>query len=392
MRAAGQHAGEAWPARSRPRAARARPRRCHTASGPAQPGRIEPLPAVGSVALAVAPARPVAVDLVRPGPLADPVDRAARCAGARLDRVLAVRALVAARRRPPPASCPSEECPCSPPSRPRPCSGSTATRSPSRSTSPAACPASPSSARPTPSCREARDRVRAAVLSSGLDLAAAADHRQPGAVGAAQGRRRARPGHRHRRARAPTSSCRRRRSPTSRFIGELGLDGALRPRRRARCRWSTPSTRPTVVVPPRLDRRGRGSSAATGSGRPRTLRELVDALRGRRALARHRAVVARRPSRPTPLDLADVRGQPLGPPGPRGGRRRRAPPADDRPAGRGQDHAGPAPARPAARPRRRRCARGHPHPLRGRRAACRRAGWCGGRRSGRRTTARRRWR
>ena len=89
---------------------------------------------------------------------------------------------------------------------------------------------------PDTACRESRDRVRAAVMSSGIEwpshvasrsTSRPAGHRKIG--------RRARPRHRRRRARR-----RRRSSPPEAvegfgFIGELGLDGSLRrvPGRRA---------------------------------------------------------------------------------------------------------------------------------------------------------------
>jgi magnesium chelatase family protein len=159
---------------------------------------------------------------------------------------------------------------------------------------------------PDASCREARDRVRAALLSSGLpwplqritvnlapsgvrkvgsglDLAVAigvlvADGElQPGDVAGAS------------------------------FIGELGLDGTIRP---------VPGVLPLVdalpegdvVVPP-----ASGAEAAVlGRHRVRlasSLRQLVDALRRQGSWADPPAA-APRPLQPQMLDLADVRGQP----------------------------------------------------------------------------------
>ena len=53
-------------------------------------------------------------------------------------------------------------------SRPPPCSAPAGARSPSRSTSPTACPGFSVVGLPDEVCRESRDRVRAALLSSGL--------------------------------------------------------------------------------------------------------------------------------------------------------------------------------------------------------------------------------
>ena len=161
---------------------------------------------------------------------------------------------------------------------------------------------------PDASCREARDRVRAAVLSSGLkwpmkrvtvnlaptgvrkggaglDLPIAvalmvADDQLP----------------------APAvAGCA--------FIGELGLDGALR---------SVPGVlplvhavdRPAVVLPPSC-----ATEATLGGGGAavccaRSLREVVDCLCGRRRWDEPARPAPSGPEPPGP-DMADVRGQPL---------------------------------------------------------------------------------
>ncbi len=50
---------------------------------------------------------------------------------------------------------------------------------------------------PDTALREARDRIRAAIVNSGESLAQPQDHRRPVAGQPAQARQRLRPGHRH---------------------------------------------------------------------------------------------------------------------------------------------------------------------------------------------------
>ncbi len=171
-----------------------------------------------------------------------------------------------------------------------------------------ACPASPSSGLPDASCREARDRVRAALLSSrrrwpqqrvtvnlaptgvrktgaGLDLAIA--------VGPARGRR-ADPG----RARPTMSASWASSASTARSVPW-----------RARSRWSTPSTTETVVVAPgsavEAQLVGRHVVRAVA-----TLAELLASLCGDEPWPPLPSPDDL-PPLPEPPDLADVRGQPL---------------------------------------------------------------------------------
>ena len=205
---------------------------------------------------------------------------------------------------------------------------------------------------PDEACRESRDRVRAAVLSSGLDLAGQADHGQPGPGHAAQGRIGARPGDRRRgarrrRAAAVRGACRAWRSSassasTARFVAVVGAraDGRGHLRRAG--------GRAARLVP-----RGAGRHGANG------------AHRRQRSPSWSRLPAARRRG-PDPPDRGGDRGsaaaaRPGRRPRPAGGpagagdrRRRRAPPAVRRPAGLGQDDARPAPARAAAAARRHR--------------------------------------
>ncbi len=121
------------------------------------------------------------------------------------------------------------EASCSRPFHPPSCSVPAAIGSPSRCTSPRGSPASTSSVLPDESIRESRDRVRAAVMSAGVSWPdtkvtvnlAPSQQRKSGsgldlaiAVGvlAASGR-----------------SARSRRSSGLAFVGELGLDGSIRP-------------------------------------------------------------------------------------------------------------------------------------------------------------------
>ncbi len=159
---------------------------------------------------------------------------------------------------------------------------------------------------PDESCREARDRVRAALSSSGEDWPARKitvnlappRHRKTGsgldlaiAVGVlvAQGV-------------VPSASV-----VGLGFVGELGLDGSIR---------SVPGVAPMVGVMERVDVVVPAESvveanvAATGVVRPvRHLRELIEALNGREAwpdVDLPAQLVADEPM----LDLSDVRGQP----------------------------------------------------------------------------------
>ena len=167
------------------------------------------------------------------------------------------------------------------------------------------------------------------------------------------------------------------------FLGELGLDGAIR---------AVPGAVPLVDALP-----GEVAVVPVASaveawlvGRHRVrpvarLAELIDAFAGTR---RGRTTFRRaHPSRAPAPDLADVRGQPLarqaleiaaagghhlllvGPPG------------------RGQDDARQAPAGPAARSRSRRRACRPPVSTRRPGSRSRPAAWCGGRPSALRTTA-----
>ena len=114
---------------------------------------------------------------------------------------------------------------------------------------------------PDAACRESRDRVRAALLSSGLRVADAAGHGQPGAVGHAQGAARVSTSRSRSGSSSPSSEIEPpRRSPGVAFLGELGLDGSVR---------RVPGIVPLVDAltardgrgAARVQRRGRGWSA-----------------------------------------------------------------------------------------------------------------------------------
>lgn len=161
---------------------------------------------------------------------------------------------------------------------------------------------------PDEACREARDRVRAAVLSSGLAWPdakvtvnlAPPRHRKTGsgldlaiAVGVLVATEQLGPD-------AATGLA---------FVGELGLDGAIR---------DIPGVAPMVgvlptddwVVPPG----GVTEAGVAASGRIRTaatLRDLVEALAGRAGWPTPPTPTAPAPRAEAVPDLADVRGQPL---------------------------------------------------------------------------------
>ena len=204
---------------------------------------------------------------------------------------------------------------------------------------------------PDSACREARDRVRAAVQSSGLTWhprrytvnLAPTGLRKVGAaldLAIAIG------------VLVATEQLAAGRRRDVGFLGELGLDGSIRPvagalsaRRRARHRRRSSCLgalrgRGPAGRPPRRSRR---SSHLRRAGRVSARRGAV----ARRAAGRRRR--ARRRDRCRPGRRARPAARPAGARG-RGGRW--PPPAHGRPAGRGQDDARPPAAGPAARPRR----------------------------------------
>ncbi len=212
---------------------------------------------------------------------------------------------------------------------------------------------------PDTTCREARDRVRAALLSTGLTwpmcrvtvnlappglrkVGAGLDLAIAGALLAAS-------------EQVPAGALVGRA-----FVGELGLDG---------------SVRSVSGALPLIDALGAGEVVVPEGCtveaqlvgrhvvRPvATLGAMVRALQGVDPWPDAPDPVPPPPSPPGP-DLADVRGQPVARLRARGGGGRRAPPAARRPARLRQDDARPPPRRPASRPRPRRRPRRHLHPL-----------------------------
>ena len=237
---------------------------------------------------------------------------------------------------------------------------------------------------PDEACRESRDRVRAAVLSSGLQLAERARHGEPRAVEPAQGRLGPRPRHRRRLARRQRSGARRAPSTGLGFIAELGLDGSLRAVSGvAPMVAAMRPLRPVVSTASYREAEGVAGEQVRVAG---TLRELVDALNADAPWPRPPDDVFVDDEPPLP-DLADVRGQRQRQVGAGGGRCRWASPAARRGA-----RARARPCSPNACPgccRRwcRRCRSRPPWSTLRPACACPPEGWCGGRRSGRRTTA-----
>ena len=239
---------------------------------------------------------------------------------------------------------------------------------------------------PDTACRESRDRVRAAVISGGVRLAEPLHHRQPGPVGHAQDRCRARPRDRRRRPRRHRSArrrggraarVRRRARPRRHAAAGAGRrpDGRrARRRRRRRARSATP---PRRTSPP----------AARSAPRP-TSPSVVACLSGVAPWPELDPGRRTTPTLPALPDLADVRGQPVA---------RRALEI----AAAGGHHlllvGSPGTGKTMLAQRlpgllppldRDQAAGGDDGPLGGRAARCRPAGSCASRRSARRTTPR----
>jgi magnesium chelatase family protein len=162
---------------------------------------------------------------------------------------------------------------------------------------------------PDASCREARDRVRAAILSSGLDwpLKRVTVNLAPSGI------RKGGAGLDLPIAVALLVASRQLRAGAVDglgFIGELGLDGSLRGVPGIVSMVDAIRT-PTVIVP-------RGSAAEAALLRRHLvrgaadLRALVAALRGEAAWPDLPPAPAGAGAEPDPPDLVDVRGQPLG--------------------------------------------------------------------------------
>ena len=208
--------------------------------------------------------------------------------------------------------------------------------------------------------------MRSAIANSGARLPAARAHHQPLAGRPAEARVRVRPGHRPRRASPRTASWRANPSIACVHLGELGLDGRLRP---IRGMLPVGARRRAGRVRHRHGARGqrrRGVARARNPGRRRRLAARGGDLARRRRSSRSRSSRSCRsppPNRPTmratsPTSSATRRRR-----GAAGRRGRRAPPVPARAARRRQDDARLTPARHPARPRRRGGPRGQLDPV-----------------------------
>ena len=237
--------------------------------------------------------------------------------------------------------------------------GSTATWSRSRRTSGSACRRTAWSA-----CRTRRWPSRATGSAPRWSTAASTGRRPSGSRSTCR-----RPACRsaapastcasRRRSSRPRRPCRRTSFDDAVLLGELGLDGRVRPVRGVLPPWWPPlpgpvSSPPSWSRPPTPPRRR--WCRACGSPGCGTLAGLVARARGddaaRRRARRRTPAPAGRPAEDDPAHRAGPRRRAR--PGDRalparGGRRRRPPPADDRAARCGQDDAGRAAARAAAR-------------------------------------------
>ena len=174
----------------------------------------------------------------------------------------------------------------------------------------AACRRSRSSASPTRPIREARERVRAAIVELRPRVPAAADHRQPRARLPAQDRPGVRPAARRRaarRVRAARPATRRGLRDRRRAVADRRR--AVDPRRAGdrRGRAPAPARRGCCCRAP-APRRRRSCRAWTVLG-IESLREAVDVLAGRAEPPPPPSRRPRSPSAEPMLDLADVRGQ-----------------------------------------------------------------------------------
>ena len=157
--------------------------------------------------------------------------------------------------------------------------------------------------------RVARSRARRGHVVRSV-VAEQTHHRQPGAEWPTQDRRRARSPDRARRPRRGRRRCR-----STRPVG-IGVDRRARPRRscsqRSRRRVHGAGGRRVGLVVPATSHIEAGLVDDRHVRSVSHLRELIDALRGRRAVAR----CARLPLPPTSsastLDMADIHGQHLG--------------------------------------------------------------------------------
>ena len=258
----------------------------------------------------------------------------------------------------------------------------------SRSTSAAGLPAFTVVGLADKAVREARERVRAALVNSGFEFPQRADHRQPRAGRPAQDRAGLRPAARGRAAGRRRPARARRRSTGCAVVGELSLD--RRAAGRCAARWRSPRARAATGSRAWCSRaRARAEAAlvagARGARRRRPRRGgRVPARRGRAAAAA-RPRAGRRPRLRRSPDLADVRGHdgliPALEVAAAGGHNLYL----HGPARHRQDDARPAAAVDPAAAERRRGDRGHADPL-GRRAARRRRAGPARARSARRTT------
>ena len=168
-------------------------------------------------------------------------------------------------------------------------------------------------------------------------------------------------------------------------VGELSLTGEVRPVRGALA--VAEGVRRARAAPARAAAVA-GARGGAGAGHRGRRRRVAAASWSRRCAAtrRRRRCPTSAPTRPSrEADLADVRGHNGADPRARGRRRRRPQPVPAGPAGHRQDDDRPAPAVDPAAARARGGDRGHAHPV-DRRPARRRPAWSPRARSARRTT------
>ena len=136
---------------------------------------------------------------------------------------------------------------------------------------------------PDAAVQEARERVRSGLVNQAFAVPARPHRRQPRARGPAQGRAPVRPAHRPGAPGRLAASCAARRGAGVGAVGELALDGSLRPvpGALAMAEHAARAGMAAARGPGGQRRRGRAGARRRGARRRTGLRDAVDLLEGR---------------------------------------------------------------------------------------------------------------